>query len=211
MSGLSVLILAFAVVVCAMLLVVAAALFSPVVVTVDSAARELRVRWLLMIEYVAALPGGKAESRLSIAGNPVTIRPKERRQRSEPTSTGTETRTQERRAGAGFVFRCLRNPTIRRVLSKQTAKLVSGILHSVALTRSRVNLSLPDPALTGMLASVLGQSRWGRKLGVGINFAGANSAFCEVRLYPHRVVKTILLFLGGLPYMALYRNWRPSA
>jgi hypothetical protein len=68
-----------------------------------------------------------------------------------------------------------------------------------------------SPAANGMLAGALAQSRWGRRLGISMNFSGANSVFCEIRLYPHRVAKAIVLFLTGLPYMALYRNWRASS
>jgi hypothetical protein len=205
-------ILALGVIFCVMLLLAGAALFSPVIVTVDTAAHHVRIRWLLMLEYMVALPGGTGESRLSVAGNPVRIRPQKRTKSSG--AKAPDSRNQKKSGGRStsgkFLIRCLRDSTIRRVLPRQVAKLLSGMLRSITLTRSRANVCLPDPATTGILAGTLARSRWGRRLGVRMNFTDVNSVFCEIRLYPHRVVKAILFFLGGLPYVALYRNWRAS-
>jgi hypothetical protein len=211
MSGFWIFMAALGVVFCAALLLTGVALFSPIIVTFDSATRQVRVRWLSMVEYVAALPGGKGKSRLSIAGSPVRIRPRKRKAVGEGEPPGSQKNRRDQATGGRFFIRCLRDSTIRRVLPRQLAKLARGILRSMVLTRSRANLSLPDPAANGILAGALAQSRWGRRLGIRMNFTGTNSVFCEIRLYPHRVVKAIVFFLSSLPYTALYRNWRASS
>src|ERR1051326_2003487 len=111
MSGLWMFILALGVIFCVMLLLAGAALFSPIIVTVDTAAHHVRIRWLLMLEYMVALPGGTGESRLSIAGNPVRIRPQKRTESSG--AKAPDSRNQKKRggraAGAKFLIRCLRD------------------------------------------------------------------------------------------------------
>jgi hypothetical protein len=211
MPGFWVFMAGLGVVFCTALLLAAVAFFSPMIFTFDSATRQVRVRWLSMVEYVAALPGGEGKPRLSIAGSPVRIRPRKRKAGSKGEPPGSQKNRRDQATGGRFFIRCLRDSTIRRVLPGQLAKLARGIERSMVLTRSRANLSLPDPAANGILAGALAQSSWGRRLGIRINFVGANSIFCEIRLYPHRVAKAIFFFLSGLPYMALYRNWRASS
>ena len=73
------------------------------------------------------------------------------------------------------------------------------------------DISLPDPALNGLLAGVLAASPWSDWAGVRANFNGENSLFLEVRFHPHRVFKAFLFFLPGLPYRAVFRQWRAFA
>ena len=97
MSGFWIFMAALGVVFCVALLLAAAALFSPIIVTFDSVARQVRVRWLSMVEYVAALPGGEGKPRLSIAGSPVRIRSRKRKAVGEGEPRGSR---KKRRDGA---------------------------------------------------------------------------------------------------------------
>jgi hypothetical protein len=196
-----------------------AALFSPVVVTVDSGNGQVRVRWLTMLEFLSPLPGTAGEARLSVAGRPfrVPLRKKGskiaagRTEVSAPRRAPVRKTTRTRRPLGRFFWRCLSDPAIRRALARQLARLWRQLLRSAALTGWRTSVSLPDPAMNGMLAGALAQYGWGRRLGILVNFSGQNSAVLELRLRPHRVAKAFLFFLSGLPYRAMVREWRASS
>ncbi len=207
MSALGAVLVALAAIAGAALLAAAAALFSPIVVTVDSARSQLRVRWLFGMEFRRPLRGGEGETKLTIAGKRVPIRARKAKpKRKKPAAP------RERRRGAPgtFFYRCLRNATIRRRLLRQLARLRRGIFRSAGMTRRRVRVSLPDPAMTGMLYG-FSQFAWFRRTGIEPNFTGANGVFLEIRLRPYRIVKAVLSFLTGLPYRAMFREWRSTA
>ena len=95
-------------------------------------------------------------------------------------------------------MRCMSNSAIRRIVAQRLARFVRRIWGAFAVTRCRSSLSLPDPAANGMLAGTLAQSKWGRRLGVRINFTGENDIRVEVRVRPYRIVKAMVLLLLGL-------------
>lgn len=184
----------------------ATVLFFPVIFIVDSRAREIRVRWLGLINLLIALPGAAGPSQISIAGRSVRFRsraPKKEREKAEVSAP------KERRRA--FIWRCLRNSRIRRAIGRQVAAMLRRVPRSFELVRCRSNLSLTDPALNGMLAGALAQSRWSRAFGLRVNFTGENTLLCEVRFYPHRVFKAFAFLAVGLPYWAVFREWRASA
>jgi hypothetical protein len=191
-------------------LLAAAALFTPVVLTVDSTSGELQVRWLVAVEYRRPLPGAKGETRLLFAGKPMSLRaraPQAERKREKRAAAAASKPRRRRAAPRRFFARCLRDSTIRRILIRQGMNLCKGIVRSVELTRWRTCVSLPDPAMTGMLAG-LTQFGWGRRSGVQANFIGENSLFLEARFHPHRCVKPVLSVVTRLPYRAMFRMWR---
>ena len=189
------------------LVVAAIAIFSPVVLVVDSAGGEVRVRWLVALEYWRPLPGTEGEARLSFAG--FALRLPERKAKKEKRKSA-ERPHRRRAAPMRFLVRCLRDPGVRRTLARQVSNLIKRILRSADLTRWRASISLPDPAVTGMLYG-LAQLGWGRRMGIEANFIGENSFFLEIRLRPHRIVKAVLFFLTGLPYRAMFRAWRAAS
>ena len=81
------------------------------------------------------------------------------------------------------------------------------------MNRLSSDISLPDPALNGMLAGALAASNWGggERRKIQVNFTGENSLFFEFRFHPHRVIKALLLCLPGLPYRAVFKQWRAFA
>lgn len=208
MSAFAIVLIILAATVCVALVFAAAALCSPVVLVVDSARAQVQVRWLFGIEYQRPFPGVEGKARFSIAGHTVPLRPrKPRRKRAKPAAR----RARRRKAARGrFFYRCLRNGAIRRKLLRQLGRLRRGIFRSVEMKRHRVRISLPDPALTGMLAG-LTQFDWARRAGIEADFTGENSVFLEIRLRPHRIVKPVLSFLTGLPYRAMFKEWRASS
>jgi hypothetical protein len=193
-------------------LLAAFALFSPVVLAVDSASRELRVRWLRAVEYRRPLPGARGEARLWVAGKRIALQArarKEEKKREERAAAAAGKPRRKRSARRRFLVRCLSDSAVRGTLAKQAVKLCKGMLRSVEFTRQRARVSLPDPALTGMLAGFT-QFGWGRRSGIQVNFIGENSLFLEARVHPHRFVKPVLFFVTGLPYRAMFRTWRAS-
>ncbi|HEV2387821.1 MAG TPA: hypothetical protein VGS20_11265 [Candidatus Acidoferrales bacterium] len=200
-------------------LLAAAALLSPVVLILDSACREIRVCWLLALEYRRPLPGIRGEPRLLVAGKPIHLRMRKPKPPAPAAAASRppleppldfardEPRRKHPRLNR-FFMRCLRNSTIRRALARQSVRLVKATLRSAALTRWRASVSLPDPAASGMLAGGLAAAGWGGQARVRVNFQGENSLFFEIRLYPHRLVKAALLFLARLPYRVMFREWR---
>lgn len=213
MSFLAFLLLILAGIAFVALIAAGVALLSPVVVVVDSARAQIEVRWLLAMEYRRPLPGGAGEKRLSFAGKPI----KTRRRKAKPKRKKAEARPEEkarakrRRAARGRFFgRCLRDSAIRRKLLRQLARLRRGVFRSAELTRRRVRVSLPDPATTGMLYGFT-QFGWGRRSGIEPNFMGENSVLLEIRLRPYRIVTAVLSFLTGLPYRAMFREWRAAS
>jgi hypothetical protein len=206
MSFLTVVLVILAAVVFLALLVFAFAVFSPVVLVVDTAGGQVRLRWLLAFEYRRPLPGTEGETRLSLAGITLRIpkrKPKPKRERAKRPAR------RKRAARGRFLVRCLRDPALRRTLANQVAALVKRILRSADFTRWHADVSLPDPATTGMLYGFT-QFGWGRRMGIDANFTGENNFFLEIRLRPHRIVKAVLFFLTGLPYRAMFRAWRAA-
>src|ERR1051326_9213653 len=75
-----------------------------------------------------------------------------------------------------FVYHCLRDSAIRRVLANGLANLWKRTRRSFAVTRLRASVSLPDPAWNGILAGVLSQTPlYGA---IGVNFIGENDVLC---------------------------------
>jgi hypothetical protein len=199
----------FGITVFSALVLIAAALFTPVVLTIDSENGRASLRWFAVLEYRRPMPWADGQAGWSIAGKPVRMgagKPKKKRKEKE-----AERKPRKNRAKAvRFLRRCLGEPAIRRVLSTRLRELGKGVLRSIALTGQRIRLSLPDPAWNGML---IGWQAWrgSRSSAVRFDFSGENSVFLEVRLYPYRIVRALLLFSFGLPYRALWREWRAAA
>jgi len=192
------------------LLLIAFALFSPLIFTVDSGNGQVRVRWFAALEYRRPLPGSEGKPNLSIAGKSVKI-PARRPKRKGVRTASSLGRRRNPAAVPRFLRNCLREPAIRRILAKRFRRLGKGIVRAVDLTRWRVDLSLPDPAWNGMLMGWLAQCHDGQGSGVRVNFTGENGLFLEFRVYPYRVAKVVLLFSAGLPYRALWREWRAAS
>ena len=99
--------------------VLAAALLSPVVVTFDSASRKVRIRWLAMVDYLLPLPAAAGRSRLSIAGKPIGLPTRQAGKKAQQPEGAARKSRRLRRRLRRFLYRCLRDSTIRRVLLKQ--------------------------------------------------------------------------------------------
>ena len=192
------------------LLLMAAMLFSPFVLTFDSGKGQLRVRWLWALEYRRPLPGMGGEAGMSIAGKSLRL-PARKSAPKRRSRAGGRKAPKNRARAARFLRRCLGQPHIRRVLAKRAGQLAKRMLRSIALTRRRIDFSLPDPAWNGMLAGWLAARRGGRRSALRINFNGENGVFLEVRVYPYRIATALLVFSTGLPYRALWREWQAAS
>jgi hypothetical protein len=80
----------------------------------------------------------------------------------------------------------------------------------VEVSQLHCQVSLPDPALNGMLWGGLASVDAASRAWLQCNFMGRNEVQTEVRLYPRRLVKAVLVFFLQLPYRALLKQWRAS-
>lgn len=202
-------------------LLTALALFSPVVFLIDSENWEVRVRWLVILEYWRRLARG--EEGMSIAGRPIRLPARSKRPSRAREAGAAKLKSQKDRERtarlARFARGCLKHSSVRAALGKAAKRLWRGLARSVSWKRLRIALSLPDPAWNGMLMGWLAASGGGvpgsSLPDVRVNFAGENSFLIEARLYPYRVVKAVVdLLVGllaGLPYGTLWREWRASS
>ncbi len=179
---------------------VAFVVFSPVVITVDSRRRHVRVRWLMVLEYLLSLPGGAGESGFYFLRKPVAFKVRKAARKENVA------KPHKKRRPVRFLMRCMGNSNIRRELARQTAKLLKLLFRSAEVSRSESEVSLPDPALNGILAGAV--AGLPRRMGIRVNFTGENSLFLELRLHPLRILKAFLYFGSGLPYWALFKQWR---
>lgn len=204
------------IVLCAIVVLLAVVVFSPVVIAVDSRNRQVRVRWLFVMELEAPLPWMPGRKRFTLFHRPIPLR--ERPTSGPPVEakaepSGKPTHRKRKRAMGRFFVRCLGDSRIRQTLARQVANFIRRVWGSVRMSRLDSDISLPDPALNGMLAGALAASNWGggEKRRLQVNFMGENSLFLELRFRPHRIFKAFLLCLPGLPYRAVFRQWRAFA
>jgi hypothetical protein len=202
----------FLIVLCALLFLLAIVAFSPVVLAVDSRTRQVRICWLIVLEFQMPLPGTAGRKYFAIFHKTFPVREKQPAEVKKEETAEAAARIQrgrsKRRATRRFFVRCLGDSDIRRALARQLSMLLKRIFRSVDLSGLASDVSLRDPALNGMLAGALAASNWGNRTGVRINFTGKNSLFLELRFHPHRVFKAFLFFLPGLPYRAVFKQWR---
>jgi len=202
--------------VCIVVFLLGVIVLSPVVVTVDSRSRQVRVHWLFVLEFQMPLPGTAGQKCFTIFRTTVPIRERQpaaeaagvKEEKPAKAAARAHKPRKKRRSRGEFLMRCLGDSAIRSTLAQQIWKLLNRVCGSVAFSGSASDISLPDPALNGMLAGALAASEWGQRSGVRVNFVGENSLFLEVRFLPHRVFKAVLLFVSGLPYRAMFREWR---
>lgn len=201
------------IVLCVVVFLLAIVVFSPVVIAVDSRQRQVRIRWLLALEFQMPLPGTAGRKYFAIFHKPFPIREKQpaarvKKEKPAKTAAAVQKARRRRRTTGRFFVRCLGDSSIRRTMARQLSRLLRRIFRSVDLSGSASDVSLPDPALNGMLAGALAASNRGPLHGVRVNFRGENNLLLELRFHPHRVFKAFLFFLPGLPYRAVFKQWR---
>ncbi|HKT10283.1 MAG TPA: hypothetical protein VJW77_00520 [Terriglobia bacterium] len=197
--------------ICVAAFLLAVVVFSPVVIAVDSREQQLRVRWLLTLEFQIPLPWTEGRKFFKAFGKPFLIPEKQAAatKKEKPAGTGVTVQKFGKRRSAGrFFVRCLGDSGIRRALARQLSVLLRRIFSSVDLRGLASDVSLPDPALNGLLAGALAVTNPGRRQAIRVNFKGENSLLLELRFHPHRIFKAFLYFLPGLPYRAVFRQWR---
>lgn len=203
---------ALLIVLCVVAFLLAIVAFSPVVIAVDSRERQLRIRWLLALEFQMPLPGTAGRKSFAVFHKPFAVREKQagaaEKEKPAKSAAAVQKARSRRRARGRFFVRCLGDSDIRRALVRKLSMLLRRIFRSVELGALAGNVSLPDPALNGMLAGVLAASNPGRPQQIRVNFGGENNLLLELRLHPHRVFKAFLFFLPGLPYRAVFKQWR---
>jgi hypothetical protein len=189
-------------------------LFSPVVAGVDTQSRRITVHWSFLLAYTRPLPGSHGSRQLAIAGIAVPLpggkRKKAAKKKEKPRVAGLQERRQHQQKKARLLWNCLLDDDVRPALMRRFRRLPADVWQAVEVSRWHSNISLPDPALNGILWGATAALDWGRRARVKFNFLGSNEVQTEVRLYPHRVAKALLKFLFLLPYRGMYKQWRAS-
>jgi len=203
----------------AILVVVSAILtllmFTPVVVSVDSRSRDVKVRWSFLLSYVSPFPGAETGQglELSVAGISVPLpRPKREAPPKRKNKLGPgpiEARKRQRKIGR-FMWKCLLDGNIRSALVRRFRRLPIALWDAVEVSRLHCEVSLPDPALNGMLWGSLATVDRASLTWLQCNFVSRNEVRTEVRFYPYRLVKAVTFFFLQLPYRALHKQWRAS-
>ena len=189
--------------------------FTPVVVLVDSRSREVKVRWSFLLSYVSPLPGADTgqQLELSVAGISVPLpRPKRKAPPKRKNKLGPDpikARKPRRKLGR-FMWNCLLDGNIQSALMRRFRRLPIAFWGAVEVSRLHYEVSLPDPALNGMLWGGLATVDAASPAWLQCNFMRRNEVRTEVRFYPHRLVKAVLFFFLQLPYRALLKRWRAS-
>jgi len=190
-------------------------MFTPVVVLVESRSRDVKVRWSFLLSYVSPLPGAEAGQKLelSVAGISVPLRrPKRKAPPKRKNKLGPDpikARKPRRKLGR-FMWNCLLDGNIRSALVRRFRRLPIALWDAVEVSRLHCEVSLPDPALNGMLWGTLATVDAASRTWLQCNFMRRNEVRTEVRFYPHRLVKAVLFFFLQLPYRALLKQWRAS-
>jgi len=204
-------------IVLAVLVLVSASLtllmFTPVVVLADSRSRRVEVRWSFLLSYVRSFPGAETAQKLSVAGISVPLpRPKREAppKTKEKLGPGRIEASKRRRKAGRFIRNCLLEGNIRSALMRHFRRLPSALWGAVEVSRLHCELSLPDPALNGMLWGGLATVDAASPAWLQCNFMGRNEVQTEVRLYPYSLVKAVLAFFLRLPYRELLKQWRAS-
>jgi hypothetical protein len=190
-------------------------MLTPVVVLVDSCSRDMKVRWSFLLSYVSPLPGAETGRglELSVAGirvplaHPKREAPPKRKNDLRPGLI--ETRKRRRKTGR-FMWNCLLDGNIRSALVRRFRRLPIALWDAVEVSSLHCEVSLPDPALNGMLWGALATVDATSHTWLRCNFMRRNEVRTEVRFYPHRLVKEVLVFSLQFPYRALLKQWRAS-
>jgi hypothetical protein len=108
------------------------------------------------------------------------------------------------------MWNCLLDGNIRSALLRCFRRLPIALWDAVDVSRLHCEVSLPDPALNGMLWGALASVDAASRTWLHCNFMSKNEVLTEVRIYPHRLVKAGLVFFLQLPYRALLKQWGAS-
>jgi len=108
------------------------------------------------------------------------------------------------------MWNCLLDGNIRSALLRCFRRLPIALWDAVEVSRLECEVSLPDPALNGMLWGALATVDAASRTWLRCNFMRRNEVRTEVRFYPHRLLKAALFFFLQLPYQALLKQWRAS-
>lgn len=179
-------------------------LFSRIAITLDTGRRHIRVRWFAFIDFCQPLPGSQEGASLRVLGRRLSFQ----RFRRKASSGKLKKTSDESRRTPVFFRRAFADSAIRRTVASQVARLLRSGLRSFSITQCAANVSAPDPAYNGMFTGVLAATGAQRACGMRVNFHGENNLTFEVSLYPHRLARSFVGFLAGLPYRALFRVWR---
>jgi len=91
-------------------------------------------------------------------------------------------------------------------LLKKTVKFVIDLGRTLSFKDTEIRLSLPDPALNGVLYGIVTNLDL-KNVHLSVNFFDENHAKLWVTLYPYRVVFRVAAFLISLPGVRIVKSY----
>ncbi|MBI4459543.1 MAG: hypothetical protein HY648_05745 [Acidobacteria bacterium] len=181
----------------------------PISLVFDSRTLQLQLRWIGFDYRYFLRPAGKPSS-FHLFGMRLPLPQRERKARQRKPRPAPSARKKASRLPARFLWRLAANSNIRSRILAQLFRLARGLRRGIVVHRFRSEISLPDPAATGMLAGWTAAAGWGFPSPLSLNFNGNNSVEMEIRLYPGRFARALAGFLLRLPHRGILRQWRAS-
>ena len=156
-------------------------LAAPISLGYDSTDHWLRIKWL----------GLSLRKRLG------TAKPK------KPKKTAAKKKV----SGGAILARLWSRRELCLELIQHLWRLVLDVLKTLRFRDSSATISLPDPALNGLLFAVVANIPL-EQVDLSVNFENRNFAKIRVTIYPYRVASKLTSFLLHLPYLRLVRfSW----
>ncbi|MBI3896053.1 MAG: hypothetical protein HY313_08990 [Acidobacteria bacterium] len=180
----------------------------PVSIAFESQEPQLKFHWL-GIDYRYFFWRTGQNSALYLFGMQIPLRKKESRKQKAPRPSSRQRKEPLERFGR-FLWRCARDSEIRGRVLAQLRRLAGQFRQGIEVYHFHSELSLPDPATTGMLAGLAAGAGWGFPSPFGLNFMGNNNVEIEIRLHPDRFAWALGSFLLRIPHRSVYRQWRTS-
>ncbi|MEJ2673180.1 MAG: hypothetical protein P8168_13465 [Deltaproteobacteria bacterium] len=118
-----------------------------------------------------------------------------------------KTAAKKRVSGRAALARLWSRRELCRELIQPLRRLVLEVLKTLSFRDSRAAISLPDPALNGLLFAFVANIPL-EQMDLSVNFENRNFAQVRVKVYPYRIASKLTSFLLHLHYLRLVRfSW----
>ena len=122
----------------------------------------------------------------------------------KPKKTPKRKTAASKARGLGAMKVILRQRDLVRELIRKILGFVLEVGRTLTFRDSEAAISLPDPALNGMLHAVVSNINL-PKMNLSVNFEQRNYAKIWVRVYPYRVFQKLAVFLFHFPFIKTIR------
>jgi hypothetical protein len=153
-------------------------LAAPISLGYDSREQWLKIRWL----------------GLSLKKNLEKGKPKKKRGLTQ----------KKKKQGWALLLRLWEKRDLCLELSQRVWRFILGVCRTFNFRESEAGVSLPDPALNGLLFAVVNNIHLDN-VALSVNFENHNFAKIRVTIYPYRVARQLAILMLHLPYIRILR------